>query len=100
MKPLTVFVEALCEWLSDPRGWVRFLRQVCLLMLVVGIPYTCSGIYRDNAMQYAQQALDVALEDCALNRGVAASGHTLPQYKVCVKEAVRRYEGLPSYFRH
>ncbi|MFD2406777.1 hypothetical protein ACFSVK_15280 [Azorhizophilus paspali] len=36
-------------------------------------------------------ALDMAMEDCALNRMVVADAYALPQYKACVKSLVHRY---------
>lgn len=91
MKPVVVFFEALVEWADDPRSWMRFLRLVGLIVSVVGVPYACSSLYRDNAQRHMDVALDIALEDCALSRMVVADAQTLPQYKACVKSLVRRY---------
>ncbi|WP_240931630.1 hypothetical protein [Azotobacter chroococcum] len=91
LKPVVVFFEALVEWADDPRRWIRLLRQVGLTLGVIGVPYACSSLYHDNAQRHVDAALDMALEDCALNRMVVADAHTLPQYKACVKSLVRRY---------
>ncbi|MFB8830118.1 hypothetical protein ACE0DR_14230 [Azotobacter sp. CWF10] len=85
------FFEALVEWADDPRRWIRFLRQTVLTLSVIGVPYACSSLYHDNAQRHVDAALDMAMEDCALNRMAAADADALPQYKACVKSLVRRY---------
>ncbi len=91
LKPVVVFFEALVEWADDPRRWIRFLRQTVLTLSVIGVPYACSSLYHDNAQRHVDAALDMAMEDCALNRMAVADADALPQYKACVKSLVRRY---------